>query len=34
MPPKKTRLGALLNNRCPKCYEGKLFLAMLTISNA
>lgn len=25
MPPKKTRLGALLNNRCPKCYEGRLF---------
>ena len=25
MPQKKTRLGALLSNRCPKCYEGKLF---------
>ena len=27
MPPKKNRLGALLSNRCPKCYEGKLFLS-------
>jgi uncharacterized protein (DUF983 family) len=25
MRQKKTRMGALLNNRCPKCYEGKLF---------
>ena len=23
--PEKTRLGALLNNRCPKYYEGRLF---------
>jgi len=22
---KKNRLGAVLGNRCPKCYEGKLF---------
>ena len=22
---KKTRIGAVLGNRCPKCYEGKLF---------
>lgn len=27
MSKKTTRIGALLNNRCPKCYEGKLFSA-------
>ena len=27
MSRKKTRIGALLNNRCPKCYEGKIFIA-------
>jgi uncharacterized protein (DUF983 family) len=27
MSKMKTRLGAVLNNRCPKCYEGKLFSA-------
>lgn len=23
--PKKTRLGAVIGNRCPVCFEGKLF---------
>lgn len=23
--PKKTRLGAVIGNRCPTCFEGKLF---------
>jgi len=27
MSKKTTRIGALLNNRCPKCYDGKLFNA-------
>lgn len=27
MPQKNTRLGALLNNRCPTCYDGRLFNA-------
>lgn len=25
MSKKKTILGAVLNNRCPRCFEGKLF---------
>ena len=25
MLPKKTRIGAVIGNRCPRCFEGKLF---------